>query len=110
MTGGEFETINIAATGTNSVNALQDFAGVALAATKALNVSGEGKVTVTTALSATVTTVDATANSGGVDVNLTGNTQAVTATGGTGDDAIRMGASLGTTDVLDGGDGTDIIG
>ena len=105
----EFETINIAATGTNSINQLQQSGGAALAATKTVNVTGAGKVTVTNALAATVTSVDASANKGGVSFDLTA-TGAVTAKGGSGADTFQMGASLTTTDVLTGGDGTDIIG
>ncbi|MDA1587733.1 hypothetical protein PDK27_28730, partial [Bacillus cereus group sp. TH230-1LC] len=105
----EFETINIAATGTNSINQLQQSGGAALAATKTVNVTGAGKVTVTNALAATVTSVDASANKGGVSFDLTA-TGAVTAKGGSGADTFKMGASLTTADVLTGGDGTDIIG
>lgn len=105
----EFETINIAATGTNSINQLQQSGGAALAATKTVNVTGAGKVTVTAALAATVTTVDASANTGGASFDLAA-TGAVTAKGGSGADTFKMGASLTTADVLTGGDGTDIIG
>ena len=105
----EFETINITATGTNSINQLQQSGGAALAATKTVNVTGAGKVTVTNALAATVTSVDASANKGGVSFDLTA-TGAVTAKGGSGADTFMMGASLTTADVLTGGDGTDIIG
>lgn len=105
----EFETINIAATGTNSINQLQQSGGAALAATKTVNVTGAGKVTVTNALAGTVTSVDASANTGGVSFDLTA-TGAVTAKGGSGADTFKMGATLTTADVLTGGDGTDIIG
>lgn len=105
----EFETINIAATGTNSINALQNATGGALAATKTVNVTGAGKVTVTNALAGTVTTVDASANTGGVSFDLSA-TGAVKATGGAGNDTFKLGASLTTADVLVGGEGTDIIG
>ena len=105
----EFETLNISATGTNVVtNLIQGTGGGALAATKTVNVTGAGKVTVTAALAATVTTVDASANTGGVSFDLSG-TGAVTAKGGSGADTFKMGASLTTADVLTGGDGTDII-
>lgn len=105
----EFETINIAATGTNSINQLQQSGGAALAATKTVNVTGAGKLTVTNALAATVTEVNASANTGGVSFDLTA-TGAVKATGGAGSDTFNMGGSLTTADVLVGGDGTDIIG
>lgn len=106
----EFETLNISATGTNVVtNLIQGTGAGALAATKTVNVTGAGKVTVTNALAATVTSVDASANTGGVSFDLTA-TGAVTAKGGSGADTFKMGASLTTADVLTGGDGTDIIG
>ena len=106
----EFETLNISATGTNVVtNLIQGTGGGALAATKTVNVTGAGKVTVTAALAATVATVDASANTGGVSFDLSG-TGAVTAKGGSGADTFKMGGSLTTADVLTGGDGTDIIG
>ncbi len=106
----EFETLNVSATGTNVVtNLLQGTGAGALAATKTVNVTGAGKVTVTAALAATVTTVDASANTGGVSFNLTA-TGGVTTKGGSGADTFNMGASLTTADVLTGGDGTDIIG
>jgi hypothetical protein len=106
----EFETLNISVTGTNNVtNLIQGTGGSALVATKSINVTGAGKLTVTTALASTVTSVDASGNTGGVSFNLTA-TGAVTAKGGSGNDTFRMGASLTTADVLTGGDGTDIIG
>ena len=106
----EFETLNISATGTNVVtNLIQGTGAGALAATKTVNATGAGKVTVTAALAATVTTVDASANTGGASFDLSA-TGIVTAKGGSGADTFKMGASLTTTDVLTGGDGTDIIG
>lgn len=106
----EFETLSISATGTNVVtNLIQGTGAGALAATKSINVTGAGKVTVTTAVAATVTSVDASANTGGASFDLSA-TGAVTAKGGSGADTFKMGASLTTADVLTGGDGTDIIG
>ena len=106
----EFETLNISATGTNVVtNLIQGTGAAALAATKSINVTGAGKVTVTAAVAATVTSVDASANTGGASFDLSA-TGAVTAKGGSGADTFKMGASLTTADVLTGGDGTDIIG
>jgi len=55
-------------------------------------------------------TVNASTNTGGVSFNLTGNTKDVTFTGGSGNDTVLMGASLATTDKLDGGAGTNTIG
>lgn len=106
----EFETINISATGTNSLAALTNSAAGALLATKAVNVTGAGKVTVTGALSATVTTIDASANTGGVSFTVNAASGAQTLKGGSGNDTFNLGATLTTADVLTGGDGTDILG
>jgi methionine-rich copper-binding protein CopC len=106
----EFETLNISATGTNTVTNLKQGTGAAaLAATKSINVTGAGKLTVTAAVAATVTSVDASGNTGGVSFDLSA-TGVVTAKGSSGNDTFKMGASLTTADVLTGGDGTDIIG
>jgi len=105
----EFETINIDATGKSTVTALNQVGGNALAATKVVNVTGTGSVTVTNALAGTVTTVDATKNTGGVDLNLTA-TGVITATGGSGNDTFRLGGTLTTGDKLDGGTGTNTLG
>src|SRR5690606_27489366 len=48
--GQEFETLNFAVTGTNTIATLRDGATTAAAAgTKTVNVSGDGKLTVTNA-------------------------------------------------------------
>lgn len=106
----EFETINISATGTNSLAALTNSAAGALVATKAVNVTGAGKVTVTGALSATVTTIDASANTGGVSFAVNAASGAQTLKGGSGSDTFKLGATLTTADVVTGGDGNDILG
>ena len=111
VAANEFETLNISATGTNVVtNLIQGTGAGALAATKTVNVTGSGKVTVTAALAATVTTVDASANTGGVTVTANAAAGAQTYKGGSGNDGFYLGATLTTADVLSGGDGTDIIG
>lgn len=106
----EFETINISATGTNSLAALTRSDAAALTQTKTVNVTGAGKVTVTGALSATVTTIDASANTGGVSFAVNAASGAQTLKGGSGNDTFRLGATLTTADVVTGGDGTDILG
>ena len=97
------ETFNIAATGTNTLNLANDGDTV--------NVSGEGSLTLTGALS--VTTLDASANTGGVTATLaTGN---VAVTGGAGDDSFNFGTGLTAAatgvpgDVVDGGEGMDTV-
>lgn len=111
VAGQEFETLNFAATGSNRVTALTDGTGAGLASTKTVNVSGDGKLTVTNAFATgNLTTVNASTNTGGVSFNLAGNTKDVTFTGGSGNDTVMMGAGLATTDKLDGGTGTNTIG
>lgn len=104
-----FENFNIATSGAASV------VNMALGGANArvINVTGDGAgLTLTEAANfAAVRTVDASAMSaGGLDVNLSGNNQNVTFTGSAQNDAVRMGGSLTTADVLNGGEGTDTIG
>ena len=108
----EFETINIVATGSNTVTNLIQGTGVgALAATQTVKVSGDGKLSLgATALAATVTTLDASANNGGVTATVAAGSGAQTITGGKGNATFLMGATLTTADKVDGGAGTDIIG
>lgn len=112
LTGEEFETLNFAVTGTNKITTLQEGATTTgLAGTKTVNVSGDGKLTVTNAFATgNLATVNASTNTGGVSFDLTGNTKNVTFTGGSGNDTVLMGAGLATTDVLNGGTGTNTIG
>ncbi|GGK47171.1 DUF4214 domain-containing protein [Salinarimonas ramus] len=107
----EFETITFSAAGKNSIANLLQTDGTALEATKTVNVDGAGSLTVTNAFATgSLTTIDASKNTGGVSFNVTGSTKDVTFTGGTGADTIKMGGSLTTADKLNGGDGTDVIG
>lgn len=111
VTAEEFETLNFAVTGTNKITTLQDGVSTGLAGTKTVNVSGDGKLTVTNAFATgNLATVNASTNTGGVSFDLTGNTKNVTFTGGSGNDTVLMGAGLATTDVLNGGTGTNTIG
>lgn len=106
----EFETLNInAANGASTVTALTQSGGAALAATRTINVTGEGSVTVTNAVATTLTTLNAAENTGGVSFNLAG-TGAVTATGGTGNDTFLFGTSLTAADTVDGGEGSNTLG
>jgi hypothetical protein len=56
-----------------------------------------------------VTTIDASASTGGVKFNTTGSTADVTFTGGSGDDTIIIGADLDADDNISGGAGTDTL-
>lgn len=61
-------------------------------------------------IAATVTTINASANTGGADVHIdSGTALDVTFTGGSGDDQLRMENTLTTLDKLDGGAGRDTI-
>lgn len=108
-------TIN-AATGNNAITGAAGTAtsqigtldvGAALATVK---VTGDGAVHVVNNLAATVRTIDASANKGGVNFNITNNTGNVTFTGGEGADRINFGGTLNLSDKVDGGAGRDILG
>lgn len=79
---------------------------------KTINVTGAQNVKIVTQLHASVTTVDASAATGAVDVKLAANTAKVT--GGSGADTFRFWSAVGTntldtTDVVDGGAGRDTL-
>lgn len=97
------ETINLVATGANStVNQLNTNLST-------LNVAGEKSVTITTALNATVTKVDASAQTaGGIDIKLT-NAGNVAVTGGAGNDKVTFTGALTSADSFNGGAGRDTI-
>lgn len=117
------EALSVAAAGENFLNAS------AFTAVKTLTVTGSGSLDVSVApASATLTTVNAADNSGGVTVDLTGATNNLTVTGGSGndditagtrDDTINTGAGddrvafaagmLDADDKVDGGAGNDTI-
>ena len=108
-------TINTA-TGTNAITGAAGTAtseigtldvGPTLATVK---VTGDGAVRVVADLAATVRTIDASANKGGVNFNITNNTGNVTFTGGEGADRINFGGTLNLNDKVDGGAGRDILG
>ncbi|MFG6661360.1 DUF4214 domain-containing protein [Sulfitobacter sp. 915] len=99
------ETFNIAATGVNALtfNAVNDG--------DTINVSGDGSLTLNGTLD--VTTLDASANTGGVAATLAAGNVAVT--GGAGDDSFDFGTDLTADatgvpgDVVDGGEGMDTV-
>ena len=105
----EFETLKFVGTGVNKVTTLWDSFGAALNTTKTVEFSGAGSIAIVAPLAATVTTVDATSNSGGVSVDVSA-TGTLMATGGSGNDTFKMGASLTTADTLAGGAGVNTIG
>lgn len=102
LTGAGVTTLNVASTGTNFVNL------ATATATKTVNISGNGSLTVDGALANTVTTVDASTATGSVDVAL-GNGN-LTFKGGAGNDTLRIAlADLNAKDSLNGGAGNDTL-
>lgn len=92
-------TISIAATGENFVDV------VAFTAITGLTVTGEGSITAVVDVTA-LETVDASGNTGGVTVDLTGAAADLTVTGGSGNDDITAGAG---DDTIDAGAGDDRV-
>ncbi|MFG6621592.1 DUF4214 domain-containing protein, partial [Sulfitobacter sp. 1A05707] len=98
------ETFNVAATGANALD-------LSFNDGETINVSGDGSLTLSNALN--VTTLDASANTGGVAATLAAGNVAVT--GGSGDDSFDFGTGLTAAaagvpgDVVDGGEGMDTV-
>jgi hypothetical protein len=114
VTGAKITTLNLNATGAASNVVLKNTAGAAITT---LNISGDKNLTISesAAMSAAVTTVDASKATGSVSVTETALTAAgFKFTGGTGSDTIKfvddqfLTLTAGTQ--LDGGAGTDKIG
>lgn len=95
------------ATGAASAVTLTNTAAVTKLAT--LNITGDKAVTVTEALT-TLKTVNASANTGGVTLNVGATAVDLAFTGGAGNDKVVIaGAQLNAKDALIGGAGTDTI-
>ena len=108
------ETLNISATGTNSLGGLDTDSVTKLV------ITGAGKLTTSLeagAAAASYKTIDASDNTGGVTLDITdisgaggGAAQDFTITGGTGNDKITtVWAELTKDDTIDLGDGTDAL-
>jgi len=109
QTAGGFETVNLTAKAGKSEVTTLDSNFTTNTGTKAINIDGAGSVRLRD-IAGTVTTIDASKSTGGVDVHIdAGTALAVTFTGGAGDDQIRMEDTLTTQDVIDGGAGRDTI-
>ena len=93
------ETMSIAATGENFVDVS------AFTAITGLTVTGDGSITAVVDVTA-LETVDASGNTGGVTVDLTGAAADLTVTGGSGNDDITAGAG---DDTIDAGAGDDRV-
>jgi len=103
ITGTGVTTLNVAATGVNNVSLAN--AGAAITT---LNVSGAGSLTVQGTTATTITTFDASTNSGGVTVDLSasaGANQAIT--GGSGNDTLTVDLARNIT--LNAGAGNDVV-
>ncbi len=93
------ETMSIAATGESFIDV------TAFNAITSLTVTGAGTVDAAVDITA-LETVDASGNSGGVIVDLTGAANDLTVTGGSGDDDVTAGAG---DDTIDAGEGDDRV-
>ncbi len=104
-----FETLNIVVTGAAGAETDVDSisSGTTLATINIDNQSEDHSFVIDSVLTG-VTTVDASASVGGVDVALD-DAEDVTVTGGAGDDDFRFGTGLTAKDVVDGGDGYDTL-
>jgi len=100
VAGIETVTIN-AESGTSVIDTLTTTAATTL------NVTGSGKVTLSSVDNVT-TTIDASAATGNVTLVGIGGVVS-TITGGSGDDSVNMGTTLTAADTVDLGDGTDTI-
>ncbi len=106
---GGFETVNVTALAGKSAVGTLESNFTANSGTKTINIDGAGSVKLSN-IAATVTTINASANTGGADVHIDAGTALdVTFTGGSGDDQLRMENTLTTLDKLDGGAGRDTI-
>ena len=115
------KTLTVDATGTNNITIKEGANTIGDTLTK-LVVTGAGSLKVvseadgadadTAGTLASLTTVDASANTGGVNIDLAtgGNAKDVTFTGGSGNDRIAFSATnLTVNDKLSAGDGTDTL-
>jgi hypothetical protein len=109
LAGTGVTTANLTVTGANHVNLLN-----AGGAQTALNISGAGTLTTYTDLATTVTTVNGSAATGVLSLDL-GGTSVRNVTGGTAADIFRLGADYvggatgATRDIINGGDGRDTL-
>lgn len=108
--------ITLAGTATNSIttatiNAASDLTATLVssdyASKAALTVTGAGKVNLGSTVGFDGSTIDASANSGGMTVALSGNIQ--TFTGGKGNDTVVGTVPVADTAVIDGGAGIDTL-
>jgi hypothetical protein len=103
--GAGVTTLNVASNG-SAASTLASL-GSSTGTEATVNISGTQGLTVTAALDSSVKTVNASTNTGGVNVTL--GAADVAATGGSGADTFAFGATLTTADTVVGGNGVDVI-
>jgi hypothetical protein len=104
---GTIESLTVDSAG--SVKNNVTLAGTAAAGATSLTVTGDGALKMTTTGMTALKTVDASAATGGVSLNVSSTTAAnQTITGGTGHDTFTV-AGLSSLDTIDGGAGTDTV-
>jgi hypothetical protein len=107
FTGTGLATLNLSTVGTTT-----SYLGILNVGAKltTLNVSGSARLDADEEAVTTLTTIDASnMTAGGLTANITGASSVLTYTGSGFADAIEMGASYASTDVMDGGAGTDTL-
>ncbi|MCV6588641.1 MAG: hypothetical protein OIF57_06390 [Marinobacterium sp.] len=107
VTAAGVETLNLNSTVLANSGALtgsdvNKLEALTLDAATTLNLTGDALLTLKSITAANLTTIDGSALTAGVDIEVVDND--VTLTGGSGDDFIRMGSALTIDDVIDGGD------
>jgi len=111
--GGAIEILNVTATGANALSRLTSAASAGGASTlTTLNISGTGSLLVGASLqfAGTTSTINASANTGGVTLGVAGTT-ATTFTGGSGNDSLTFAAGEFTNaDVINFGAGINTLG
>ncbi len=102
------ETMSVVSTGAaNRLNRINQVTGTTL---NTLTVAGDTALTIGNALPMTIHTLNASTDTGGVAIDVSGNVGNVTLTGGSGNDTFTIGANYTTTDTINGGGGTDTLG
>jgi len=104
--GAAITTLNVVSA-TGAANTIGALASTGVETT--LNVSGAGNITIG-AVGASLTTINAATATGTTSIDASATTGNVAYTGGTGDDTIKLGSSLTTGDVVDGGTGVNTLG
>ncbi len=115
VTGAATTTLNVASGGTaiaGSIATNQISTLTAPATATKVVVTGAASLQVSTSLvGALIATVDASANTGGVDINVAGTAAALTFTGGSGNDIVRFNAAgdFSSADTVNLGTGTNTL-